>query len=87
MGWFGDSIEEENVDNAKMVDTAGQVNNNVIIQQAAKDTHHSVILGERLLTATYMLVGAEILKILLYTFQTIRRQLKKKYTTKTTRPS
>lgn len=75
MGWFS---SDEEVTETKMVDSNGQVNNNIIIQEA-KDTHNQMLINEKLLMATYWLVAAEILKLGLYCFQTFRRMLKKKY--------
>lgn len=75
MGFF--SSDEENSE-VKTVDTNGNVNNNIVIQEAA-DTHAAMITSERLLAATYMLVAAELLKIGVYIFHTVRRRWKKKY--------
>lgn len=75
MGWL---FSSEEVDNAKTVDTNGNVNNNIIIQEA-KDVHSQVLINEKLLFATYLLVWAEILKLGLYIFHMIRKSLKKRY--------
>lgn len=75
MGWFG---SEEQVSESKTVDSVGHVNTNIVIQEAA-DTHSSMIISEKLLFATYLLVGAEILKLGLYATQSIRRYFKKRY--------
>lgn len=75
MGWFGSSEEETEM---KTVDSNGNINNNVIIQEA-KDTHSQMLLNERLVFATHILVGFEILKFAVYTFHAIRKTLKKKY--------
>lgn len=72
--------DEENID-TKMVETTGSVNNNIIVQEAA-DTHSAMMSTERLLFATYLLVGSEILKLSIYIFHVIRKHLKKKYTNK-----
>lgn len=79
MGWFGSSEEEIEM---KTVDTNGNVNNNIIIQEA-KDTHTQMVLNERLLWATYLLVGAEIIKLGIYLFHSFKKALKKKYTKNT----
>lgn len=77
MGWFSSS--EENIENeTKNIDATGHVNTNIIIQEA-RDTHHQVLIGEKLLTATYLLVGAELLKLGIYIFQTFRKMMKKRY--------
>lgn len=75
MGWF-DSSEESKEE--KMVDSNGQVNNNIIIQEA-KDTHHQVGLSEKLVTGTYIIIGIEILKLIICLYTVWRRQMKKKY--------
>lgn len=76
MGWlFGSS--EENVEE-KMVDTNGNVNNNIIIQEA-KDTHLQAALSEKLLCATYALVIFEILKLGICSYNMWIRRMKKKY--------
>lgn len=62
----------------KTVDTNGQVNNNVIIQEA-RDTHSQMLTNERLLVATYLLVGAEVLKLSIYAFHSFRKVFKKRY--------
>lgn len=77
MGWFGDTSEEVDIE-SKTVDSNGNINNNVIIQEA-RDTHSQMLLNERLLFATHLLVGAEILKLGIYIFHAIRKSLKKRY--------
>ncbi|RYE26601.1 MAG: hypothetical protein EOP45_03700 [Sphingobacteriaceae bacterium] len=77
MGWFGSS--EENIDmESKTVDSNGNINNNIILQEAS-DTHHQMITNEKLLVATYVLVFAEFMKMGIYVFHTFRRMWKKKY--------
>lgn len=79
MGWFGsDDIERAE---SRTIDTSGNVNNNIVIQEAA-DTHTAMILNEKLLFATYMLVAAELLKLGLYIFHVIRKAHKKRYSAK-----
>lgn len=75
MGWF-DSSEE--IIEEKLVDCNGNVNNNIIIQEA-KDTHLQATLSERLLTATYFLVALETAKWAICFYNMWRRQIKKKY--------
>lgn len=86
MGWFDSSEENiEIIDNeTKNIDATGHVNTNIIIQEA-RDTHHQVLIGEKLLIATYWLIGAELLKLTLYCFQTFRKVMKKKYQATVTR--
>lgn len=75
MGLFGDSVEEVN---EKQIDSTGHVNTNIIIQEA-RDTHGQLLVSKQLLHATYILVGAEILKLCIYAFQSLRKMFKKKY--------
>lgn len=75
MGWFGS--EEEEV-KTKTVDTTGNVNNNIIIQEA-RDTHHQMLIGEKLLIATYALVAAELIKLEVYIYHSFKKTIKKKY--------
>lgn len=72
MGWFGSS--EENIE-SKTVDSNGNINNNIILQEAS-DTHHQMLTNEKLLVATYLLVLAELLKLALYVFGSLRRMWK-----------
>lgn len=64
----------------KTVDTNGQVNNNIIIQEA-RDTHLQTIQGERLVYAAYILMAIELLKLAICTYTLWKRQMKKKYAT------
>lgn len=73
---FGSS--EEDVD-SKAIDTNGNVNNNIIIREA-NDTHSQMLIGEKLLIATYFLVAAEILKLGIHLYHSFKKTLKKKYT-------
>lgn len=82
MGWFS---SDEEVTEVKTVDANGNINNNIIIQEA-KDIHAGLLMNEKLLFATYLLVGFEMLKVGLYLFQTIRRTLKRKYQARPTNP-
>lgn len=75
MGWFGSS-EETNEEN--MVDSNGHVNNNIVIQEA-RDTHIQAALSEKLLFATYILIGLETAKLAICFYNMWRRQIKKKY--------
>lgn len=75
MGWFGSS--EENVEE-KMVDSNGNINNNIIIQEA-RDTHLQAELSEKLLFGTYTLIALEALKITICFYNMWIRRIKKKY--------
>lgn len=73
MGIFGDSDEE-----TKMVDSNGQVNNNIIIQEAA-DIHDQTRNSERVLSVMYIMVVLEAIKICIYIYNSFVRRMKKKY--------
>lgn len=73
--WF--SSEETKVEE-KTIDSSGHVNNNIIIQEA-KDTHHQMIINEKMLIATYALCFFETIKLLIYTTSAFKRYMKKKY--------
>lgn len=73
----GSSSSEESNEN-RMVDSMGQVNNNVIVQ-AVHDTHATVQLNERMLQVAYTLVAIETIKLLLYLFCAYKKTLKKRY--------
>lgn len=75
MGWF-DSSEE--IVEEKLVDSNGNVNNNIIIQEA-KDTHIQAALSEKLLFGTYILITIETLKLMICIYGMWKRQIKKKY--------
>lgn len=77
MGLFGDSSEENNVEE-KMIDSMGHVNNNIIIQEA-KDTHAQVKMNEKMLMTMYIMCGIETIKLIIYLYNTFKKNLKKKY--------
>lgn len=77
--WF--SSDETKVEE-KTIDTNGQVNNNIIIQEA-RDTHQQMILNEKLLTATYVLCLLEIVKFIMYCIGAYRRHIKNQYRNET----
>lgn len=77
MGIFGSSEENNSVEQ-KTIDANGNVNNNIIIREA-NDTHQQMLLNEKLVIATYLLVAAEIIKLGIHFFQTFGRSMKKKY--------
>lgn len=77
MGWFSSSEERTE---EKAIDSTGQVNNNIIIQEA-KDTHSQMLANEKLLVATYILVFFEIIKLGVYIYINFKKGLKKKYNT------
>lgn len=75
---MGGSQSSEPTFEEKTIDSAGNVNNNIVIQEA-KDTHHQVQLNEKLLVATYILVFAEMMKLIIFVFSQWRNSMKKKY--------
>lgn len=75
MGIFGSS-EETNEE--KMVDSNGNVNNNIIIQEA-HDTHDTMKMNQRMLNVMYLMCSIEIVKLGLYIFCRFKKSLKKKY--------
>lgn len=78
MGIFGSS--EESIE-TKTIDSNGQVNNNIIVQEA-RDTHSQMMLSEKLLTGTYILICLEIIKVVICSVSAYRRHIKKKYSKK-----
>lgn len=75
---MGTTSSTENVEQ-KAIDANGNVNNNIIIQEA-KDTHSQMIANEKLLVATYFLCAIETIKIGVYIFLKYKKNLKNKYT-------
>lgn len=69
------SSEETEV---KAVDSNGNINNNIILQEA-HDTHAQMVINEKMLWAAYALVLAEVIKLGIYMFNVFRKTLKKKY--------
>lgn len=75
MELFGSS--EESVEQ-KTIDTNGQLNSNIVIQEA-RDTHSQPLVNEKLLYATYALVVFELIKLAMYLFTTYRKKMKKAF--------
>lgn len=75
MGIFGSS--EENIEQ-KVVDSTGQVNNNIVVQ-TAHDTHHQMLVSEKLLMATYVIIGLEVVKLIICSYGALKRKIKKRY--------
>lgn len=71
----GSSSEQTEV---KAIDSNGQVNNNIIIQEA-RDTHDQKMLSEKLVIGTYILIGLEVFKIAFCLFSAYRRHMKNHY--------
>lgn len=76
MGIFGSS--EEKVDQ-KTVESTGHVNNNVVIQQQARDVHTAAELNVKMLYTMYFMCAVELFKIGTYIYVKFRKNLKKKY--------
>lgn len=68
-----ESKEEE-----KMIDTNGQVNNNIVIQEAA-DIHDQAKTSERILFVMYFTCILEIIKIGIFIYSCFIKKMKKKY--------
>lgn len=80
---MGSQQSSENNDESKMVDSNGQINNNIIIQEA-KDTHYQTIIGEKMLYGMYVIIALEFIKIGICSYGAWKRQLKKQYSNKNT---
>lgn len=74
MGIFGSS--EENTE-SKVVDTNGNVNNNIVLLQEAKDTHEQVILNQKIFYTSCLLVIFEAIKLAVYVISSYKKKLKK----------
>lgn len=75
MGIFGSSEESTEI---KAIDSNGQVNNNIIIQEA-RDTHAQLAISEKLVFGTYVLIALEAFKIGICLVSAYRRHIKKRY--------
>lgn len=64
----------------KNIDTAGQVNNNIVIQQQeAKDIHAQLKINDQMLTIMFAMFVLEVIKFILYVFFKFKKNLKKRY--------
>lgn len=76
MGIFGSSeVKTETKD----IDTNGHVNTNIIFKEEAKDVHSHLLIGEKLLFASYLMVGFELIKLFIFVCQAVKKTMKKKY--------
>lgn len=75
---MGSQQSSEEFSEDKLVDSNGQVNNNIVIQEA-RDTHYQAIHGEKLVYAAYILISIEIIKLGICSYNMWRRQMKKRY--------
>lgn len=76
MGIFGGSSEE--INNQKQIDATGNINNNVIIQEA-HDVHEQLKLNEKVVNLMYAMCALEIIKFGMYIYCKFIRKMKKKY--------
>lgn len=74
MGLFGDS--EESIEN-KAIDSSGNINNNIILREEARDTHDQLLLNQKLFIASCLLVAFETIKLTMYIISSYKRKLKK----------
>lgn len=75
---MGSSNSSEEKFEEKIVDSNGQVNNNIVIQEA-KDTHNQVLINEKMLMAAYALIAFEVIKLFIYLYTQYCAKMKKKY--------
>lgn len=78
MGIFGSS--EEKVEE-KTIDSTGNVNNNIVIQES-RDIHGMLKIDEKILYIMYIMCVVEIIKLGIYVYGSFRKTLKKKYHSK-----
>lgn len=71
------SSEEVKVDE-KLIDTNGQVNNNIIIGKA-KDTHECMLLDQKIFIILCLLFFVEIIKLAVQIVVAYNKFIKKKY--------
>lgn len=83
---MGSSESTEQKFEEKTVDSTGHVNNNIVIQEA-RDTHQQVLLNERMMYATYLLVLFEVIKLSIYMYTQCKGKLKKKYAAAAKKPT
>lgn len=76
---MGNSGSSEGSTENKTVDSNGNVNNNIVIQEAKKDIHDQLLINEKLIVGTYILIGLETIKIAICLFGAYQRYMKKKY--------
>lgn len=69
----GDSKQE-----AKTIDSNGQVNNNIVIQEA-KDIHQQTEHFQQMLIIMYIRCFLEVIKICIYIYNCHLKKLKKRY--------
>lgn len=75
MGIFGSS--EENSE-SKVIDTNGNVNNNIVLlQQEARDTHDQMVLNQKMFIASCILILFEAIKLTVFVISSYKKKLKK----------
>lgn len=77
MCWFSSDEGDTSIEQ-KNVDSAGHVNNNIVIQEA-RDIHQQSQTSELLLAATCFLCAMEVIKMIIYFYTNYTKKLKKKY--------
>lgn len=75
MGIFGSS--EEHIEE-KLIDTTGQVNNNIVIQEA-KDVHEQLKTNENTFIVLCVMCSIEVIRLGLYLYYKLRKNIKKQY--------
>lgn len=74
---MGNEASQEETE-VKMVDTNGNVNNNIIIQQKeAKDVHTQMLISEKLYWANCILIMFEVWKVGVYIFHSVKKSWKR----------
>lgn len=76
---MGNSGSSEGTTENKAVDSNGNINNNIIIQEAKRDIHDQLLIGGKLIIGTYILIGLEAVKITICLFSAYQRYMKKRY--------
>lgn len=74
---MGNEASQEETE-LKMVDTNGNVNNNIIIQQKeAKDVHTQMLISEKLYWVNCILIMFEVWKVGVYIFHSVKKSWKR----------
>lgn len=76
---MGSSSSSEEDTEIKTVDSTGPVNNNIILQREARDTHSQMILNQKILFVGCIMVLFEIIKLAIYLVNSYKKRVKKAY--------
>lgn len=76
MGNQPSSKEETEV---KMIDSNGNINNNIVFQNEAKDVHQQLLMSEKIYLATCVLIMFEIWKMSIYVFHSVKKSWVRRY--------